>query len=489
MRPRVACVDVPALPLQLLSRAHPAWSDAPLAVVEEDHPQARITWVDRAAVRRRIRVGMRYAAALSLCRELRASPVPADAVRAATAEILEALQKRSPRVEPDAERPGVFWVDPRGLDALFGPLERWAEGAHAALEDLGFDGAVVVGFARLPTWAIARTRRGAFVIESVAEERRLAGEAPLARLDVPAELRDALAALGIRDVAGFGALPRGDVSLRFGPEARRLHALFADALRPPMQPAAFEEPVSVTADLEPPDDDRARLLFCVKGALHALIAEVTGRALALEAFTLRLELERGGPHETRVEPATPTRDVMVLLELVRLRLASVALSAPVERVVLTGAPARLDGTQLTLFGGRRRDPDAAGRAIARLRAAFGEAAVTRAAPKDAWLPEARFAWEPTETVSTPRVPAEATGPARLVRRVHATPRPVPADPDGRPRLDPPLTELTGPYRLQGGWWEREATRDYFFAERADGAVLWVYRDRRARRWFVHGRVD
>lgn len=488
MSSRVACVDVPALPLQILARARRGPADAPLAVVAEDDPGALVEQVDRAAAKRRVRPGMRYAAALQLCPELRAAVVPAARRREVERELLELLWARSPRVEPDRERAGVFWVDPTGLGRLFGPLERWAEGVRGALAARGFEAGVVVGFARLPAWALARSRGGVLVTQSPAEEARLAGRAPLSRLDLPPALRDALAALGVGDLDGFLALPRGEISVRFGPKARALHARFADALREPMQPAPFEAPVRVEAELDPPDDDRGRLLFCVKGALHALMAELASRAFALGALRLRLELERAPPHGERVEPARPTRDALSLLELVRLRLAALALPAPVERLVLEAEPARLDGTQLSLFGGRRRDPDAARRGIARLRAAFGDEAVTRARLGDAWLPEHRAAWEPTDTVAAPGpVPPPDVG--RLVRRVRAVPEPLAASPDGRPRLDPPLVALTGPYRLQGGWWERESVRDYFFAERADGALLWLFRDRRARRWFLHGRVD
>jgi len=488
VRARVACLDVPALPLQLLSRQRPEWADAPLAVVEADHPQAKILWVDRRAARKRVRVGMRYASALQLSRELRAAPVPEAALRAARAEILEALQARTPRVEPDPARAGVYWLDPSGMGNLFGPLERWSANVHDALTVLGFDGAVVVGFGRLPSWAIARVRRGPFVIESPAEEARLAGRVPLTRLEVPPELRDALLALGITDLGGFLSLPRGDVGTRFGAEARALHARFADALRDPMQPAPFVEPIVMDAELEPPDDDQHRLLFCIKGALHALLHELARRSLALGALTITFELERAEPQVVRIEPARATRDGLSVLELVRLRLASLRLASPAERLVLTAEPASLDGTQLALFGGRRKDPEASARGIARLRAMFGDAAVTRARLKDGWLPENGWAWEPVASIDEPR-PRAAPERGRLVRRVLSRPEPLPTGPDRRPLTRPALGALTGPYRLQGGWWVREAARDYYFGEREDGALLWLFFDRRRERWFLHGQVD
>lgn len=560
---RVACVDAPALPLQLLQRARPEWRGAPLAVVEEDHPQALILWIDAMAAKKGVRVGMRYAAALELCRELRASPVPSAMIDRAKRELIEALTRFTPKVEPDGEREGVLWLDPSGLGSLFGPIERWASGVHAALRQLALRGAVVVGFARLPTWAVARMRAGPFVIESPAEEADLASRAPLAHLEIPPELRDALVALGITTLGGFLALPRGDIGQRFGPHARELHALFADALRPPMQAAQAEEPIFVEAELETPDDNLMRILFCIKGGLHALMADLARRSLALRALEVRLELEaaprpiaasdaraidfaleRGRPgvpsgareelrlnaHPSpenlppsllpragaltaaastsasassstsavkeservvvaeRIEPARATRDALSVLELVRLRFASVVLPARVEKIVLEAEPSRLDGAQLVLFAGRRHDPEAAARGIARLRASFGDDAVTRAALRDEWLPERAFAWEPTDTVSVPTGLASPPE-GRLVRRVLSAPIELPSGSDGRPRTSPPIEAMVGPYRLQGGFWVGEVARDYFYAERADGALLWIYRDRHHGRWFLHGHLD
>ncbi|MCC6653297.1 MAG: DNA polymerase Y family protein, partial [Candidatus Eisenbacteria bacterium] len=62
---RIACIDLPAFPLQLLMLRHPEWKDGPVAVVEHDRPQGRILWVNEAAREERILPGMRYAAGLS----------------------------------------------------------------------------------------------------------------------------------------------------------------------------------------------------------------------------------------------------------------------------------------------------------------------------------------------------------------------------------------------------------------------------------------
>jgi protein ImuB len=61
--------------------------------------------------------------------------------------------------------------------------------------------------------------------------------------------------------------------------------------------------------------------------------------------------------------------------------------------------------------------------------------------------------------------------------------------DSKPHYhDGPLSLIAGPERIESGWWdEADVKRDYFIAQTADLATLWVYRDRRQPgRWFLHG---
>jgi len=56
----------------------------------------------------------------------------------------------------------------------------------------------------------------------------------------------------------------------------------------------------------------------------------------------------------------------------------------------------------------------------------------------------------------------------------------------------PLQLLSGPERIEAGWWDAGlAERDYFIAETTEGALVWVYRARLPlsgeEGWFLHGR--
>jgi protein ImuB len=237
-------------------------------------------------------------------------------------------------------------------------------------------------------------------------------------------------------------------------------------------------------------------LFRLKSALQGLLTRLAERGQAMSALHLHLSLDHAGHHDERIEPASPTLDVVQIIDLVRLRFDALALPAGIEEVRVEVEGIRAPPDQLTLFGTRRRrDLEAGERALARLRAAFGPEAVTRARLRPAHLPEARFAWEPLRKLTFAR-PTEVAGPLPLVRLLLPRPLPLPGPPRHEPEAWPgtepgqgALVRLHGPFRLSGGWWVRSVERDYYYAETQRGDLLWIYWDRPRRRWFLHGRVD
>ena len=96
---RLACVDFPELPLQLLLREHPDWQGLPAVVVDEDRPQGLVLWANEAARAFRILPGLRYAAAHSLCADVRAGAVSPLHVEKALQELHTLLLRFSPTVE------------------------------------------------------------------------------------------------------------------------------------------------------------------------------------------------------------------------------------------------------------------------------------------------------------------------------------------------------------------------------------------------------
>jgi hypothetical protein len=52
-----------------------------------------------------------------------------------------------------------------------------------------------------------------------------------------------------------------------------------------------------------------------------------------------------------------------------------------------------------------------------------------------------------------------------------------------------LVTAAGPDRISGGRWEEPYAREYFRAVTVDGLLVWLYREARTDRWYLHGWWD
>jgi protein ImuB len=486
---RIACVDVPALPLQLVVKARPAWRDDPVVVVEDDRPLAKILWLNSHARRAGICRGMTFSQSQTLCARLRASALQPHEVDEIVRELFQQLILHSPSVEPVSERPGLFWLDPNGLRHLYKDYKQWALAVHRALADQGVVAKVVVGFSRALVFAIARTIQGILVLSDSRQEERLAYPVRIDRLDLPPLLCAELSVLGIDTLGDFLRLKSHDVKVRYGVEAARFHDLASGKVWTPLMPLKESAPLKIAREIEPPENDHTRLLFVIKSMLQEITGVLVERCEAMTGLVLLFDLDHAPAHREEIETAAPTLDVVLIVDLIRLRLSAITWAAPVQGIDVELKSTRVHPEQLSLLQTKKkRDLDAAARALARVKAAFGPDSVTRARLRKAYLPEASFAWEPISRVDEPNPPSLSCD-MPLVRRfcvereLLATGAEV-----GLGRLGKVARQF-GPFRVAGGWWRRRVERDYYFIETEQGQILWVYYDRPRRRWLLHGSVE
>lgn len=530
---RLACVDAPAFALQLLLRQRPQWRMQPAAVVERDAPHGAIVAANEMARSCGVLPGMRYAAALALCPQLLATEVAADEVADGVEQTCKLLRRRSPHVEPSVEEPGVFWLDVRGLEAWIecdegaladratplrersspatknralasrapqvaaAPLTRWARSTRAVLAAAGLECALVVGFSHFGVYAVAKALRGArvLVFEREDDEQDFARRVPLRRLALEPRTRAELEQLGVWTIDDFLRLPEAGLRLRYGEALAQLHALASRARRRELAPRPPGEWPTSVVDLEFPTNSLEALIALCGEALGPLLTQLARRDERAAALGLRLQLEDGSAVEERLEPARPTLASADFERLLRLRLARQKFARGVEQLSVSVRPTPALAPTSELFAlARGREPAAAQRAFAALRAAFGDECVVRAQLASAHLPEAGFCWVPIDAVTPPRPRRER--PPMLVRRLLARPLALPSrsrhEEDGwllRGVSHGPVLRLHGPYPLHGGWWRAEVARDYHYAEMHNGALLWIYFDRVRRRWFLQGSVS
>src|SRR5690606_38338050 len=196
---------------------------------------------------------------------------------------------------------------------------------------------------------------------------------------------------------------------------------------------------------------------------------------------LRLEHERlrrqDSPHtDVEVGLLAPEREAAMLFEVARTRLERTRIPAPVVALRLLArelppfVPASRD-----LFDLRGQQQLSWPRLRERLRARLGDHAVHRLAPTADPRPER--AWR--------RIEGDAaridTAPPRPPRPPWLLPRPIPLR-DPRPRI------VSGPERLESGWWDGEdARRDYYAVETSQGQRGWVFAPVGERGgWMLHG---
>lgn len=542
--PRLACIDLPALPLQCLVRREPELKTLPAVIVDELHPQGTVQWTNRAARLAGIRTGMRYGPALGLCGQLRAGLVSQAEQQAAITEIAAIIRTLTPLVEPERHEPGVFWADASGLARVAAelaltsvtvdaaadglplqtggpPLLPWALTLRQRLLEAGWHAAVVVGFDRLATYAIARHFHGVRVLADEAAEGVACARVQLASLGpvcgLAPKLRDELERLGVDTLGDLHRLPETALRERMGTQIAHLRRRLAHDVPQPLHAEVPVVPVQLSREFEPPDQNSERLLFAAKSLLGLLLPLLVDRQEAVEHLELRLDLDLHDhpPVLTTVKPAVPTLEERPLLDLLRLRLEATPLPAAVKTLTLhlRGVPATSE--QLALWQlASRRDPRAAAGAFARLRALFGPEAVVVATPRSAWLPEGQFVWtaqdgplpdggkrfQSSEPALLPSNVILLTPPPQhlpAIRRLLTQPVRLPPQPPApRPwRLTPvhadTVLHLHGPYRLTGGWWRaqdgrRDRAREYAYLHTTGGLLLWVFRDPAHDQWFWQG---
>lgn len=207
--------------------------------------------------------------------------------------------------------------------------------------------------------------------------------------------------------------------------------------------------------------------------------------------------------------ASPGGFVLVALELVDAAheveqgsvMGAIGESGPMGQVGPMGQAGQVG--QTGQFG-QTRDPAAAARALARIVAELGNGRVTLITPREGHLPRARQVLTPLvpEALRSPQ-PAPLLCDPPLIRRLHRVPEAMPPRPrdlrnDGWPaRLmeQGPILEVSGPWVVSGGWWagaaggqRQDVHREYAYAETRRGDLVWIYYDRRRRRWLEEGVV-
>ena len=321
-----------------------------------------------------------------------------------------------------------------------------------------------------------------------------------------AGLQDALQSMGLQTLGQLRRQPRSGLARRFGsPLLTWLDRAYGERPDPRQRvelPACFEAGLELQARA----DNSAQLLHAAAVLLERLVVWAQARQARVAAFTLLMQHEprhRGTAPPTTELPlalAEPSLDAAHLQQLLRERLARLQLPAPTLAL-------RLDCRHLVqasppqgeLFPAPGRAGEGLARLLERLRARLGDEQVLGLQAVTDHRPECASRLLPLQRQPPPQ-PAAAPAPLPLAgaeplhRPAWLLPEPLPLlERDALPLLEGrPLQLLSGPERIETGWWDdAPVARDYFIAQAADGSLVWVWRHRLPAApgepsWFLHG---
>ncbi len=466
--------------------------EMPVAICENK----RVGWCNAHAEEAGIRPGMSETNAHALAGKLQSFPRDMDQEAQALQEAALWALRFTPHV---VLRSSGLLMEVTASLRLFNGPQSIASQLLSGLSELGLHARLAGTSTATGAWWRAQCDE---LDEIFADDlKRALDPLPLHVLETAQSHLDTLDGIGCQSIGQLRRLPRTGLTRRFGKELlRELDRAYGDEAEAHQW---FEAPDNFDAKLELPArvESTEALLFAARRLLLQLTGWLTARHAAAISITLALHHESTRHRDHRSTPLTivlgmPSRDIDHLTLLLRERLALLELTAPVieltlkaDRIVMQAAP------NTELFPTPTSDAENTGRLIERLQSRLGPAAVRQLSTVADHRPEKSVAMPVVASHQGKRRIAKEEGalhsaPARptwllqqplaLITRQH------------KPFYQSPLTLLTGPERIESGWWDDAlAARDYFIAQNDQHQLLWVFRlrtmgDVTGSGWFLHG---
>ncbi|MBD4886623.1 DNA polymerase Y family protein [Xanthomonas citri pv. citri] len=466
-----ACIVLPQLALDAVLRRLEA-PQAPLVLVEGPAQLRSLHSVNAAAGAAGLKAGMRLSAAHALMTQVRTIDYDAQN-EARTQRFLAAWAYRhSSLVSQQWSRAIV--LEAGASFRLFGPWPRFERRLRDELQALGFQHRLALAPTPRAARVLAGLRDGMVVTQLPALHSTL-DKVPVRRAALPDDAGERLQHMGVRTLAAVRGLPRDGLRRRFGAglldHLDRLYGQVDDPLECYAPPDHFDHRVELGYEVE----THPALLFPLRRLIGDLCTYLSIRDGGVQRFLLRLEHEEGAT-DVEIGLLTPERAPTLLFELARNRLERVEIPRPVVAMRLLArqlppfVPAMRD-----LFDQRAQQSVEWPQLRERLRARLGDDAVYRVLPADDPRPERAWRRAIGDAVR------EVAAPPRPPRPTWLLPQPVPLH-------DPHLRIVSGPERLESGWWDDdEARRDYYVVETARGRRSWAFAaPGRVDGWMLHG---
>ena len=461
-----------------------------------------------------MRLGLRHMMPLADARAMYPSIAVEPADDAADARLLEAIGDWLSRYTPlvGLTPPDGVMLDITGCAHLFGGEDAMRRDAVRRLHEQGITARTAIAGTPGAAWALARYGERRNIADDELQETL--NPLPLAALQLPAGIIEAMARVGLKKIGDIVDRPRAPLAARFGAILLQRLDFALGKADEPITPRLPVAPYIAERNLTEPATHETFILETIGHLATDLSRRMEERGEGARALQVTLFRVDGAVRRLSVATSRPQRDATAMHRLFRERFSSLAedidpgCGFDVIRLAVTTAE-KAQIPQSNLVDSATGQDDLAD-LIDRLGVRFGPRRVQRLAFAESHIPEYAV------TQAPPLAPAPAAhhranapvldtaAPARPLRLFE---RPEPIDaiaevPDGPPirfrwrRVPHEVAHAEGPERIAMEWWRdqtgRSLTRDYFRVEDREGRRFWLYREglfgseTSRPQWYVHG---
>jgi len=381
------------------------------------------------------------------------------------------------------ELPNALLLEIKGSVKLFGSLEILHAGIDACWRRLAAQAFSATAPSTLAALWLARAANLAGPPVHFEDPRLLLShlaKLPIACTAWDIERLQTLRAMGVTRVGELLRLPRAGLARRLSPAVVQDLDIALARQSAPRRAFVPRERFRERCDFETEIEHVAYLEKALEPLIERCARFLRERQAGVQTLQLRLKHREGSATRVQLGLASITSERRRLADVLCQKLVRLTLKAPVRGMELISGPLRgLSASSLDVFAGLGAGSrDTAPQLVERLRARLGEAAVYGVVLIPEHRPEA--AWRRVHEL---RLTSATKSGERMIDP--KMPRPVWLLDEPVPVIKPEI--LQGPERIESGWWDgKGVARDYYVARQSHGAKLWVFQERRSKRWYLHG---
>jgi protein ImuB len=394
-------------------------------------------------------------------------------------------------------------LDITGTERIHSSEEELSTRILLKLEKAKLMGKIAVAPTIGAAWALARFHRNKILLLKERNMREALGPFPLQALRLSEESIESFRDIGIYTLRELFALPRHALPKRFGSEVlRRIDCALGGAFeaihptRPPLQWSVYKE---FETPLERREAIERRVLFLLKELIEKLHDQEkkAGSYLLMVGGVFANNLHEHFYLSKEFSLFSASKNTNHILSVISSLLEKLSVPGPVTSLSLTARNTEPAPKIQRDFERKEEDRVAEKEFLNSFIARLGKDRVRTVRFHESYLPEQAFSYEPISLereVSPPSFlpedrPSVFFQNPEEIKVISMLPDKPPSWLRWKGR-ESRVVRGMGPERISQAWWDKrcdeQRERDYFKIQDDTGRWLWVFRESRSQRWFVHG---